>query len=567
MFGNTSNERRLPAGQKPASPGGREVSPAGLVAQESSWIGLLSVVSRPALSFLHRYVTGRARSSAPSEREAGWIGAEGPTSFDEHGDFMRRLSDMVPARPLPLVPEQRPGGPAPWLSAESLQDLGVEGPDELLLSRNGHFSSLRTFLSHVVWSSSQETRPTAGSRARWAGLWPADGSQSGLLSELSWAQDVTAAFCPPQAAAETKGGETTTVFVQSSDGDSVPGENTGAAHHKAQLANNGLHTVQNTSPGLGAACCELVLVGPDQDNGYSSLEEEHVLMGHVYVTTASGQQPLPQVEEDDSEDASSGGMEEEAASSPEDQSGPPTPQCQNKAIAYIMGCPCSDEDSSSQSGGESTDDDDDGFDSEGSSDLSDVSDEDDDEDSESEAESEAEHLWRSLSQNLDPYSPRNFRASLHTGSTPPRTVPPSPPASTQSTPASSPPCASDTWDDSTSASEVDEAETLHLWSSFSCSSDPYSPFNFQAPLSTQGPSEASRAKGESTQAPQPVLHSPPHKAACPPQYSKEAAEDRLDSGFSEHCSNSSSSQSGAPNKKVGLPHRPVRTRTKTSPGL
>lgn len=242
---------------------------------------------------------------------------------------------------------------------------------------------------------------------------------------------------------------------------------------------------------------------------------------------------------------------------------PSTPECQNKAIAFIMGCPCSDDDDSSQSDRESSDEDDDGFDSEGSSDLSSSSDEDDDEasDSESEEASDVERLLNSLCQSQDPYNPRNFTAQLHTSSTLPRTIPASstPPSSAQSTPNSSPqpasstspPCTLDTWDDSTSASEVDEAESFRLWSSFGCSADPYSPLNFQAPLRTRGPIEAApRVKSRVKKGTQTPPQSPHHKASSPPENRSEEVEERLNKSCSEESCSSSTGRRCARTKKV-----------------
>lgn len=621
MFRNMSNEGHFSGGQKPRSPTGHGVASAGLDSQESSWIGLFSVLSRPALSFLQKYVTGRNRNPNPSlsERGAGWVGGECKTSFvDEEREFLRRLDDMVPAPPLTYLHdvgaagllEPTPGSSVPWLTADSLRELGIQSSEEVNLNRTGHFSSIRTLLSHAVWSSSQELKPTGGkdcgaggkTRTWWGSFWGGeDSSQSGLLSEFSWAEEgtVTGRLCPQQVMAETKAAETTAVFVQSSDGESTLGENTGPTRHKDRPADNGgLHTVQNTegstpghrlsisdhlsSSGAAAACSEVALLTPDQDNGYSSLEEEQVQMSYLVTGKASGGEVKTSVqtemeEETPEEGASTSGKrgeeegtEEEQTASQEGESAGETvlstPQCQNRAIAFIMGCPCSDDDSS-QSEAESSDgEEDDGFDSEGSSNLSDSTDEDDDDedsDSDSEADSEAERLWTSLCQSLDPYNPRNFTARLHTSSTLPRTIPTSstPPSSAQSTPASSPQLVAsspthyttDGWDDSTSASEVDEAESLRLWSSFSSSSDPYSPFNFQAPLRTRGPAEAPpRAKSRSKKASQTPPHSPHHKAASPPEYRKEEAEERLDSGFSEHSTTSTTTQSCAPVKKVSL---------------
>ncbi|XP_049893733.1 protein phosphatase 1 regulatory subunit 15B [Epinephelus moara] len=652
MFTSMSGEGHLSGGQSSSSPAGRGLASPGLDSQESSWIGLLS---RPALSFLQRYLPGRPRAPARADTGAGWV----KTSFvDEESEFLRQLDGMMPlqhAAPHLTVLrcqhdgaagllEPSGGSTLPWLTADSLREMGIQSAEEMDLNlcqqtQIGYLSSVRTFFSHVLLSSvsSQEIKPTGGkdweplgrsvkSRTWWGSLWGGEeSSHRGLMSDLSWAEDGTGTGrpCPQQPVTETKAPETTDVFVQSGGGGWTLGENTGPTDHKEEPANNGgLQTVQNTEgstterrlsisthlsrSGVAAACSEVALLTPDQDNGYSSLEEEHFQVCHLNMVKALNEEQeaestestaaaaataavtiKTEMEEETSEEgASASGQvdkeertqeeeEEQDAAPQEDQAAAlTTPQCQNKAIAFIMGCPCSDDDDdSSQSDEESSDDeddDDDGFDSEGSSDLSDSTDEDDEDDdeaSDSEADSEAERLWNSLCQTVDPYNPRNFTARLRTASTPPRTIPtPTPPSSTQSTPASSPdppsslgasplltssspPSGQDIWDDSTSASEVDEAESLRLWSSFSCSPDPYSPFNFQAPLRTRGPAEAGpRARTRAKKASQTPPRSPRHNPAFPPEYRKEEAEERLDSGFSEPST--SSTQSCSTTKKV-----------------
>ncbi|KAM7401498.1 hypothetical protein PAMP_016807 [Pampus punctatissimus] len=637
MFRNMSAEAHLPGRQSSASPAGHGGTSLVIDSRESSWIGLFSAVSRPALSFLQKYLPGRSRNPALSERR----GVEVATSFvGEERDFLPHLTYLQCHQDgAGSLLEPRGGGTLPWLTADSLQEIGIQNAEEMDLNpcqqtQTGYLSSAWTVLSHILLSSvsSQEINPSRGNdwvaevvsssgpSRTWWGL---DGSQTGLLSDLSWAEErmVPDQLCPQQPVAETKAlaAQTTDVFVQSGEGVWTLGENTGLIDHKEMPVNNGgLLTTEGSTPdprlsisnhlsgsGVAAACSEVALLTPDQDNGYSSLEEEHVHICRLYMVKAPNEeQPLQEagsadnsatirteMEEETSEEgqSSSGRVddeewaqedeeEEEETSTQEDQCAEagllPSPQCENKAIAFIMGCPCSDDDSS-QSDGESSDEDDDGFDSEGSSELSDSVDEDDEaSDSDSEADSEAERVWSSLCQSQDPYNPRNFTARLHTGSTPPRTIPaPMPPSSTQSTPASSPdltplplssltasppmcssPTASghDTWDDSTSASEVDEAENVHLWSSFSCSSDPYSPFNFQAPLRTRGPVEAGpRTRARDRKASQTLPRSPYHNAPSPPEYRKEEAEERLDSGFSEPSTASvSTSQSCSSAKKV-----------------
>ncbi|KAM7006151.1 uncharacterized protein ppp1r15b [Tautogolabrus adspersus] len=652
-----SGEGHLSSGQSSSSPAGHGAPSPGLHSQESSWIGLLSVVSRPAMSFLQKYLPGRPRNPALPDRGAGWMSGDFKNSFvDEEREFLRQLDDIMPLtqHPAPHLTYLRcqhhgaPGmleptdsGTLAWLTPDSLREIGIQGAEEVDLNvcqqtQMGYFSFARTFLSHVRLGlvSSQEMNPTGEkdwvtevvssslksnggkSRTWWGSFWGGESSQKGLISDVSQADErsVTGLLCPQQPAAETNASaaETTTAFVQSDIRGWTLGENTGPTDHKDQLANNGgLQTAQNTEAstpdkhlsisnhlcrsGAVAPCSEVAVLTPDQDNGYSSLEEEHVQMCHLYMVKPPSKELLQQelqstetsapikteMEEgtaEEGESTSGKADEEEGARDNQENQEVATeegqsveamvltnPQCQNKAIAFIMGCPCSDDDSS-QSDRESSDDDDDGFDSEGSSDLSDSSDEDDeddDADSDSEADSEAERLWTSLCQSADPYNPRNFTARLQTRSTPPRTIPTSTPlSSTQSTPdsspdltslplsslaasshltSSSPPSGNDTWDDSTSASEVDEAESLRLLSSFSCSSDPYSPFNFQATIRTRGPVEAGpRVRAKLRKTSQTPARSPHHNPTSPPEYRKEEAEERLDSGFSELCISSGS---------------------------
>lgn len=590
MFRNITGEGHLSGGQSTASPRGNEITSPGLDSQESSWIGLLSVVSRPALSFLQKYLPGRATTpSVQSDKTVGWIRGEVKKTFvEEENEFLMQLDDMMPAPHLTYLQCQHEGAAGssglPWLTAESLREMGIQDSEEVNLNL-GYISSARTVLNHVLLSSvsSQEMKGVkVGSKGRpwWGSLWGGDENPQGKpLSDLSWT--VTGLLCPQRPGSETKA---SAVFVQNEEREWTMGENTGPAHHKEEPANNGgLYTVQNSEKSSadhqlsiadhlrsseGAACPEVTLLSPDQDNGYSSLEEEqfHICQLHMMKAPAPINKQL-QVEDGvgSTESSSTGGADMEEEETPEAEEEEEvdeeveiqkdddeaqelssaaaivTPKCQNKTIAFIMGCPCSDDDSSQSESSDDEDDDDDGFDSEGSSDLSNSSDEDDED---SESDSEAERLWNSLCHSQDPYNPRNFTARIHTGPpTLPRTIPipsaaattpsssaSSSPASPPTLPVPSPPSGSDTWDDSASASEADEGESLRLWSSFSCSLDPYSPLNFQAPLRTQGP--RTRAK----KAPQAPIHNP----ASPPKYRKEEAEERLDSGFSEPSTSTSS---------------------------
>ncbi|TDH13700.1 hypothetical protein EPR50_G00033040 [Perca flavescens] len=615
MFRTMSSERH---GQSSSSPADRGVSSAVLVNQESSWIGLLS---RPAMTFLQSYLTGRPlRAPSRSDTGTGWNRGDlhlKPSFVDAESDFLRQLDDIMPLNvthhPGPHVPvlrcqnagavgllEPRVGGTIPWITADSMRELGIQSEGMDLNSchqqthESGYLSSAWTSLSHVFISliSSQEIGPPAGkewgpagasvtggmgkSRTWWDNFWGGEeSSQRGLLYLPRAGTAPT--LCPQkQPASETKPPET------SEEGWTL-GENTGASQHKEESGNNGgLHTAQNTEwfgvrehrsrLGAGTAVARSVaaLLTPETDNGYSSPEEEHLQLciQVCQLKMLSEDQQEHETEnigkgnetsEDGESDVTSGQEveeeEQEAAvpdASPEDPCAA-TPQCQNKAIAFIMGCPCSDDsqsdESSSSDDDDDNDDDDDGFDSEG---LSDSSDEEDEEDSDSEADSEPdseeERLWHSLCRSVDPYNPRNFTAPLPAARTLPRTVPAaSPPSSTQSSPASSPPSGADVWDDSASASEADEAESFRLLNSFGCSSDPYSPFNFQAPVRTRGTAGAPPGTRAGAQAASQISCRSARRrdAASPPKYRTEEAEERLDSGFSEL-----STQSCSVTKKV-----------------
>lgn len=509
MFRSFTGDENSSGGQSLPSQAVQGLASAGLGSQESSWINALA---RPPRSFLHKYVTRRPRTPALCDE---WHSSMKTSFLCEENVFLRRMDDMisVPHTVSNLTQLQGVFNGASAANAWLFQ--GTEEPEaEFSQDWMTQRSLRRTFFSRV-WSTSPEVNlvalrtwvpETRGGGPQWlSSFWGGSVvSAQGLLSDVSLVQDrnLTGSQSKTKAAA---------VFIQSRW---ILGESAGPNSYKGETFNAGaLQPVQNMEGATASHHQRGSVPGSvalDQDNGYSSLEEELFQVSCLHLLTEPLLLPCGaegptvksnQEQEDTTKDADLLIREEnenmrldETAKAKRDSL--TLPKCQNKTIAFIMGCPCSDDDDDdddNQSDGESSDgsdddDDDDGFNSEGSSSLS-VSTGDD------ESEVDTEYLWSSLCPSADPYNPQNFTAQLQT-STPSQTN--NVPTPLQSKPTSFP-CSSslsasqpssDSWDESAAESDADEAESLRLWTSFSSCLDPYSPLNFQATLRTRRPGQA-----------------------------------------------------------------------------
>ncbi|KAG7319114.1 hypothetical protein KOW79_017588 [Hemibagrus wyckioides] len=596
----------------------------------SSWISMLSAVSRPAWSLLQKYLPGKSQA---------WSSEARKSDIDFGHKLMAGLDHLMPPDQSPThlrvayVHCQHENGAfltsgdvetLRWMTTDSLRDLGIED------AVNMNFKALQTepvkdryqastwnflsrFLAPKEGNHAEFTQPKLGvlypsqtTRATntwwWQGLWRSDDPQSALKTQPALYQTKNS------AGAETKslhcgerhssghcepGCQGSAVALDklveplghSNEAEWTCSEYAGLSRFKESADHTSLHTVRleflpnsdylplahehsavehQVGIRAAAACSEVAVLTPDQDNGYSSLEEESASARQCKMNGVCELLDLEGSTASQAGDHGHGGEEDKSAGNThcervenkeEDkeeekvQNAEPaivhealpvqsTPCCQNKAIAYIMGSPCSDE-SDVEDNSVQDSDDDDGFDSDvldscsDSEDMDDSDDEDeeDEEDSESEEiDSESERLLNSLFQTKDPYNPRNFTASIRTSrklgesATNTCTVgsPVEPESLLCSSPLSPPSPLEGTQKDAESSEEagssVDEAESLRLWNSFSCSSDPYSPMNFQAAISTRQP-HRQRCKKE--------------RPVEPLVYRKEEAEERMDSGFSE----------------------------------
>ncbi|XP_026884357.2 protein phosphatase 1 regulatory subunit 15B [Electrophorus electricus] len=610
MFRSMSSEEPFSKGVSQPPPTGLER--ADVTRHESSWTSTLSLLSRPAWTLLQKYLPGRSHTPSLTH----WSGQAGKSNVDTENSLLANLDNLMPAAQHSaglsvasvacvhcLHGNSRFLGFASsdthtlnWLKEDPLHALGVQnstGAEAQHLATGGYLTMVRRFLSQVFlnMASSQkdvgraervQSQLEASKSWSWDLLRGADEpqsvlpnlSQSGKLTDtksLHSGANCTPGRChPADCSSAVVFAKPTELFVRSNDVELMHHETAGLLRVKEPEDNGGLHmpgpeslpsTDQLASVHqhnvVGHLTDTTAVLTPEQDNGYSSLEEENANTKQhnmKLVCEKPGQSELDSPGPSQEGEAGRGGEGEEepigdapceaAGNGDEEQKeavspSEPTrssqatsslsvPNCSNRAIAYIMGNPCSD-DSDSEDDSDWDSDEDDGFDSEGSSrgsnseGLDDSEDEDDLEGDELDPESET--MWNSLCQNADPYNPRNFTAPIRTAPKPRAAAVDSPlsgsPAGPAFTPSPSPspsPLQLEDEESTDEACSIDEEESLKLWNSFSCSSDPYSPLNFQAPLRTQEPGR-SRSKKV--------------RAVGPPVYTREEAEERLDSGFSE----------------------------------
>lgn len=576
----------------------------------SSWISMLSAVSRPAWSLLQKYLP--------------WSSVAGKSNVDFGHQLMTGLDNFVPSEQssthlrVAYVHCQRENGgfltsgeaeTLSWLTADSLRELGIQDSMNVKAQQTApeesrYLKSTRRFLSQVLapkeGKHTEPMQPKLGiwypramNTRGWQGLWRSDDLQNTLPALYQTRASAHTETKSPHCEEHHSSGHCEPGCQRSAlavdklveplgPSNKACSECAGPSRFRESADHTSLHTARleflsnsdclpsahehgavehQVGTRAAAACSEVAVLTPDQDNGYSSLEEESAGARQCNMKAVCELLDLDNGAAAQAGNHGHGGEEDKSAGTShcervenkeEEEKAQNTepaivhealpvqsaPHCQNKAIAYIMGSPCSDESDVEDSSVQDSDDDDDGFDSDinysDSEDLEDSDDEEDEDESESdELDSENERLWNSMCQNKDPYNPRNFTAPIwtsrklgaSTANWSPAGSPVEPSSVLCSSPSSPPSPLGETQKDIESSEEacssMDEAESLRLWNSFSCSSDPYSPLNFQASIRTRQPARQ-RCKKET-----------PVEALL---YRKDEAEERMDSGFSEAAS-------------------------------
>ncbi|KAJ8259543.1 hypothetical protein GJAV_G00170660 [Gymnothorax javanicus] len=544
MFRGMHSDGLIPNVKEDAAPAavpGLGVSTLRQANQDSPWIGILSVVSRPALTFLQKYLPGMSRTynDSPPTGASSWRDGNVKRAFPGKNALLDQLNGFIPEAEnhLAFHLNDRSGADGcntlstatfSWLSTDPLRELGIQDDTNIDLnnvdimtqetSTVGYFASAKNFLSQVLMNAvsgpevsaekaghhrgfSRNGWPAGSVTSRvksnwwWDGFWGSADSSVSWLSGFSW-RSCSAALddhCENDSGIPCQQAESgavatvakpTELFEQRDNGEPIHCESAGPSCDKAETGIGSPHSSRPESllgcetpllvchpfceglPNIRAAtsCSEVAVLTPDQDNGYSSLEEEHSnskmritdlpCSGQGCVEPGEGaEEPVCPAEggmtretgkEQAGIEATSLAKDGEAESDGPDCSdvtdtkeevGPEgltqplqVPGCQNKAIAYLMGVPCSDE-SESDFEEDWDSEDDDGFDSKGSSDFSDSEDLDEEDVEESmesdveDADGEVEQLWNSLCRSGDPYDPRNFTATLRTAAVRERTGP------------------------------------------------------------------------------------------------------------------------------------------------
>ncbi|XP_067863750.1 uncharacterized protein [Heptranchias perlo] len=414
---------------------------------QSPWMRLLSVFYRPSMVLFHRSPPGEVgETQDPSplgpvldKMRAGSMEAKGGFGLKSEaedanlfGGLLTTISHWVGA-----VDSQAPG-PEPFgcsVSQEDpprpLRDCGFQSAEAS--SRSHRAASAPGFqgLLGKVWGKAYPGPLEAYS---WQGVAHKAACLSQSLNRLQLNLDQWTCDYPASSTQQVVASEKSGFSIQANT--KLPGLPLSAIVLPTELSH---------------CSGEMGVITPDQDYGYSSLEEEHTCSKQqpcVYSGNGVSPELVPNKENcsegndlkdnkdnsvehedavllhrcvdspmtkldhlvvedriislgDDEWDSEESSSDESEGDTEEEENCPPLPrpQCSNKTIAFILGSnPSSDDDDDSED--EESDWDDDGFDSEGSSELSDSD--------------ETGKLWNSLAGSSDPYNLLNFQACIKT---------------------------------------------------------------------------------------------------------------------------------------------------------
>lgn len=259
---------------------------------DGSWISVFSLVLRPAWSLLQRYFPGRAQTALEMKSSLDMGNSLAP---------LKVAYLQCQHKNAPIASSADPGTLS-WFTHDSLRELGIQNisQKDINLQKQasvGYLRTARNLITQVLQNTQEKRRakPENGcdlsldtlsvrtpNSWRWGGFLEADDRPPNWLLNVAQSRKET------DTSWQHCGEHHSVGYCQSDDGRSVHNESAGPLSSK-EVTHNAILPKAESLPNsyqlpldveqqllvCSRAYNEVAILTPDQDNGYSSLEEEH----------------------------------------------------------------------------------------------------------------------------------------------------------------------------------------------------------------------------------------------------------------------------------------------------